>query len=65
MSRRNIKTIEYNVKSMLKECQLLESASCNEGVCTKGILSDFRHYLNVREKDKWCNNVLNDHGNQC
>ena len=63
MSRRNIKTIEYSVKSMLKECQLLESASCNEGVCTKGILSDFRHYLNVREKDKWCNNVLNDHGN--
>ena len=63
MSHRYFKTVEFYVKSILKDSNLLENASQMDGVDTKAILQELRKCLNLEDKSEWTKNVGNDKGN--
>ena len=64
MSNRNIKTLEYYVKSDLKDAKLLNLASSDEGVPTKHVLSVYRDHVNNVDAAMWNKKVWDDKGNE-
>lgn len=63
MSRRNIKTLEYHVRSILKDAKLYEKVS-DENFHTKYIINELRKHLNLKDKQNWLDKLWDDSGNE-